>query len=122
MSPDQSGFGIEITVPAQCRRQDGLPVHGAFRVQYPDFGIPETPIQIPRHIALVVRYYQSYASCKPFYDMVVFEDDIKVEGNGCAGQFKLNVFDHVPFREGGDYVILCSLGTHLSSLVKVTVA
>lgn len=118
---DQSEFGIEITAPAQCRKQDGLRIRGAFRVEYPDVGVPETPSQIPKHIALVVVRYRSYAACKPFYDVVVFEDDVKGDGKTCVGKFSLNVFDHIPFKDTGEYVILCSLGVHLSSLVKVTV-
>lgn len=98
-----------------------LLIRGTFRVQYPDVGIPAIPDQIRKQIALVVMYYQSYASRKPFYDAMGLEDEVQADGKICVGQFSLNVFAHGPFERSGEYVILCSLDTHLSNLVKVSV-
>ena len=121
MFSDNNDCGIEITAPEQCQLNDGVLVRGKFRVQPGDIGIPEQPTLIPKHIAMVVTHYLSYSSCKPFWDVVVFEDDVKDDGTCIMGTFNFNVFDHVPFDQKGEYCILCSIGTHLSDIIKVVV-
>lgn len=97
-------------------------LRGEYRVPYREDGsVPNEITLIPKHIVLVATYYGQYAALKPYRDIVVFEDDVKDDGKYAAGHFNLNVFDHLPFNEGGDYYILCSLGNHLSNIVKVTV-
>ena len=121
MSFDQNSSGIEITAPKQLNEKDGLIIQGTFRIKYPDIGIPESATLIPKQIVLVAVNYGSYSSCKPFYDIVVFNDDIQDDGEFCNGKFNLNVFDHVPLQHVGKYSLLMSLGIHLSNILEVNV-
>lgn len=120
MTPANSDKGIVITAPEQYKKGDDLMVEITFRVNYPGVGIPEEPSKIPNHIALIVTHYTSYTSCKPFYDMVLFDDDVNYGNNICEGKFKLNVSNHIPFESDGKFEILVSLGTCLSNTIKTT--
>ena len=114
--------GIQISSSAKYNKQDGLIVHGSFKVLYPDIGIPNLPTYIPKQIVLNIINYPSYVSLKPFYDKIVFSDDIKSDGKYCTGKFIVNALEYVPFEKiEGNYTLLMSLGTHLSNIVEVLV-
>jgi hypothetical protein len=113
--------GIHIDAPAKCRESDGLNVSGRYQIPYSNETVPDQPILMPKHIVLVVTRGANYAAMKPFKDIVVFEDDVHGTDEIAMGNFKLNVFDHIQFNGPGDYYILCSLGSYLSNITKVTV-
>ena len=123
-SPDAATYGIIISASASpnSTHAAGISVRGEYRVPYAEASVPKQATLMPRHIAMVVTRSDNYMPLKPFCDMVVFEDDVKDDGKCAAGNFSLNVFDHISFKEGGDYYILCSLGNYLSNIVKVTVS
>ena len=113
--------GITLSAQPQCKESEGILVRGEYKVPYAEASVPKQATLMPKHIVLVVTRSGNYQAMKPFRDMVVFEDDVKDDGKNAAGNFNFNVFDHIPFKEGGDYYILCSLGNYLSNIIKVTV-
>ncbi|MDH5445571.1 MAG: hypothetical protein OEY52_08425 [Gammaproteobacteria bacterium] len=122
MTFNKTECGIEITALEQCKLKEGIQADVLFRVPYPDTGIPDEPSKIPNHIAMVVMHYTSYTSCKPFYEIVMFEDDVTFTDGYCEGRFRLNVMQHIPFEDKGEYEIIVSLGVYLSDIIKVTVS
>lgn len=121
-SPSSATYGIVITADPRSTHAAGISLRGEYKVPYAEDSVPKQATLMPKHIAMVVTRSDNYVALKPFCDMVVFEDDVKDDGKCAAGNFSLNVFDHIPFKEGGDYYILCSLGNYLSNILKVTVA
>jgi len=114
-------YGMTITLDSNLSHKNEILIHGEYKVRYSDQALPKQGVLIPKHIALIVTRSGNYIATKPFFDMVVFEDDVKDDGQSVSGNFNLNVFDHIPFNGEGDYYILCSLGGYLSNIVKVVV-
>lgn len=114
-------IGIYIDAPVKFLESDGFYVSGRYKIPYSNEAVPDQSILMPKHIVLVVTCGANSAAMKPFKDIVVFEDDVHGTDEVAMGNFRLNVFDHIQFDGPGDYYILCSLGTYLSNIVKVTV-
>ena len=118
--PAEGGkFGIKITATSQVDESNAIHIVGSFNVLNVGHGLPKQGFLIPKHITLVTTRGGNYTAIKPFFDMVVFEDDVKDDGQSVSGNFNINVFDHIQFDGEGDYYILCSLGGYLSNIVKV---
>jgi hypothetical protein len=113
--------GIAITAVVHPEKNKRLLVNGRFAVLCGENGVPEHAPQTLKHVVLVVTRYGNYQALTPFKETVVFEDDVRVRGDCCSATFMINVMDHIAFDGKGDYYILCSLGTHLSNIVKVTI-
>jgi hypothetical protein len=69
----------------------------------------------------VVNRSGNYQSLTPFCDVAVFSDDF-IETNGsCSANFNIDVMNHIEFSGRGDYYIVCSVGTFLSNIVRVSI-
>ena len=121
--PKDNEHGINISASLAGSDNQSILIRGKFRVPYKKNGITAQGAAVLKHIVLVVMRSGNHRALAPFRDVVVFEDDIRDEGNSCSGFFNINVMDHISFqgKGGSDYYILCSLGTYLSNTLKVTV-
>ena len=119
--PPDIEYGIHISALPQCKKSEGILVTGNYKVLYAEEGVPKQSTLIPKHLTLVVTRLGNYTATKPFYDMVVFEDDVKDDGQCASGRFNINIFNKIQFNCEGDYYMLFSLGSYLSNIVKVTV-
>lgn len=115
-------FGISIEAELYPQNKQRIFIHGKFRVPCGKEGVPQQGAQVLKHIVLVVTRSGNYQSLTPFKEVVVFEDDIRRDGNDCSAFFNIDVMNHILFDGEGDYYILCSLGTYISNIVKVTVS
>lgn len=120
--PKENDNSIAIEAAIHPEDPQQILVRGRFRVSCAENGVPENPPETLKHVILVVTRSGNYQALTPFKDTVVFEDDVKVSGSNCSASFTFNVMDHIAFDGKGDYYILCSLGTHLSNIVKVTIS
>ncbi len=121
-SQKNARYGISIEADLDPSALQNIIVRGRFCILCGEHGVPEQVLQSLKHVILVVTRTGSHDALAPFTEVVVFDDDVKVEGEGtCSASFTLNVMDHIAFDGAGDYYILCSIGTHLSNIVKVTV-
>lgn len=100
---------------------NALDIRGNFKVPYDENGITPRGAQVLKHISLVVTRSGNYQALTPFKEIAVFDDDVKEEQGSCSGFFNIKVMDHIGFDGEGDYYLLCSLGTYLSNIIKVTV-
>lgn len=100
---------------------NALILRGKFEVCYDQNSISAQGAQVLKRIILVVTRSGNYQALAPFEETVVFDDDVKERKGGCSGQFNIKIMDHIDFGGEGDYYILCSFGTLLSNIVKITV-
>lgn len=114
-------YFIKIEGPEHCKQSGNFKISGQFNVSYEKNGVTVQGAKVLKHIVLVVTRSGNYHSLTPFKDVVVFDDDVKDEGDSCSGFFNINVADHIAFDGEGDYYILCSLGTYLSNTLKITI-
>jgi len=116
-----SEFGIVIGADLHPQQPQQILLRGRFRVPYGENGIPEQGVQTLKHVILVVTRAGNYQSLSPFAEVVVFEDDVRDEGQSCSAFFNIAVMNHIQFSGAGEYHILCSIGTYTSNIVKVVV-
>lgn len=114
-------YFITIEAPAHCSDSKDIKLRGRFKVPYGKDGITVEGAQVLKHIVMVVSRGGNYQAVTPFKDAAVFADDVNDDGKSCSGGFNINVADHLMFDGGGDYYILCSLGTYLSNITKTSV-
>lgn len=115
-------IGISIEAKTDSNNNDHqILLRGRFSVSCGQNGVPDQPLKTLKHVVVVVTRSASYQAFTPFKEVVVFDDDVQVDGNTCSAFFNVNVMDHLRFDGPGDYYILCSLGTNLSNIVKVTI-
>lgn len=105
----------DLHIDAAVAEGKNILIKGTFSLPYGSGGLPETPAEVLKHIVLVVTRSGNYQSVTPFQNVVVFPDDVKVEGELCSGFFNINVMDHIAFDGEGDYYLSCSAGTILSN-------
>lgn len=117
-----SEFGVAIEAGLDPQQPQKILLRGKFRVPYAKDGVPDQGSRTLKHVVLVVTRSGNYQSLTPFQEVVVFADDVRDEGEVCSAFFNINVMDHIRFDGEGDYYILCSLGTYVSNIVKVTVS
>lgn len=119
-SANNSEYFITIEGPQQCQHHDEFKISGQFKIHYEQSGISARSARVLKHIVLVVTRSGNYQALTPFKDVVVFEDDVKEEQGRCSGFFNVKVMDHIVFDGAGDYYVLCSLGTYLSNIIKIS--
>lgn len=118
--PDTTESSIVIKVDPDKTKGQKISIQGKLRVLCGQDGVPDVPLEVLKHVVLVVtREEKNYQTVVPFKDVVVFEDDINVVGDTCSAFFNIDVMDHIHFDYPGDYFILCSIGTHVSNIVHV---
>ncbi len=115
-------FGIGIESSLHPHHAQKIVVHGKFRVQYEQIGVPTHATQTLKHLVLVVSRAGNYQTVTPFKDVVVFDDDVYHEKDGCSAFFNIDVMDHIHFNGVGEYYVLCSVGAYISNIVKVVVS
>lgn len=118
--PEAELYGIKIECLSHESLKDGIELRGEYKVPISEESIPDESSLIPKHVTLVVTRASNYIALKPFSETIIFDDDVKNDGICASGKFRLNIFDHISFTEGGDYYILCSLGIFLSNVVRVS--
>lgn len=97
-----------------------LAIQGRFSVPVLRDGVTRTGAEVLKHIVLVVSRGDNYQSVDPFKNVMVFKDDILEKEGVCHGNFFIHLPDHIGFSGSGDYYCLCSLGVHLSNIVKIS--
>jgi hypothetical protein len=123
--PEENNYGIAIKAslrPQTSEKPLNILVQGELRVPYGINGVPDKGTTVLKHIVLVVTRSGNYQSLTPFKEVIVFEDDVREEPNGCYTSFNIKVFDHILFDGAGDYYVLCSIGTYTSNIVKIVVS
>lgn len=122
MTTKNNVYEISIVAGVHPQNPRNLLLKGKFKVPYCIEGVPGQSTQVLKHIVLVVTRSGNYQALTPFRDMAVFNDDVQDDGDGCSGFFNVDVMDHLHdgFNGAGDYYVLCSIGTFLSNIVKVT--
>lgn len=120
--PADNHLGITIEAMIHPAGSKNIVVRGKFRVPYDKDGIPDQATQILKHVVLVVTRSGNYQSVTPFKEVIVFDDDVKDEGDACSGFFNIQAMDHIAFNGEGDYYLLCSMGTYLSNTVCIKVS
>lgn len=113
-------YFITIECPDRCENGDAFKLSGQFKVPYEKNGIIVHGAQVLKHIILVVTRSGNYQAFVPFKDVIVFEDDVREVEGGCHAYFNVRVMDHLAFEGEGDYYVLCSLGSYLSNIIKIT--
>lgn len=120
--PKKDVCGISIDASLHPKQKGKIIVRGKFRVVCGQHGVPEQGVETLKHVVLVTTRSGNYQALTPFQEVVVFADDVQQEGDICSAFFNIDVMDHIAFDGEGDYYILCSLGTHTSNIVKVSVS
>ncbi|MGQ9424388.1 hypothetical protein ACXYTJ_00390 [Gilvimarinus sp. F26214L] len=118
--PEEGAFAIQASLHPE--NSENILLRGRLSVRRGQNGVPDAASDVLKHIVLVVTRTTNYQSVTPFKETVVFEDDVQSHGDICSASFNINVMDHIEFGGEGDYYILCSVGTYLSNVARVSIA
>ncbi len=121
MNINKEKYFLEIKKVSQSNNAGSISIQGQFEIPYQKLGITVQSVEVLKHIVLVVTRGGNRAVTRPFKDFILFEEDIKELNQGCSGFFNLNLFDKITFSGKGDYFVMCSLGTTMSNIIKISV-
>jgi len=118
----QTGQSVSLAIDAKLLANGReIFVQGAFKVPLGKLSIPESGVDVLKHIIVVVTRYGNYQAYPPFKDVVVFEDDVRIDGDMCSGRFNFNVMSNLLFDGEGEYFVHCSIGQVISNTEKITI-
>lgn len=113
-------ISIEHVSKVECESNSQIFLRGKFNIWYDQNGLLVRGAEVVKNVVLVVTRTANYQVVTPFKDIIVFESDVVETKDGCSGFFNIEVTDHISFDGEGDYYVLCSLGTCLSNILKIT--
>ena len=116
----QSDFSPILNIQArQIANSLTIGIAGSFRLKLGKNAVPKDALSVLKHIVVVTTRYGNYQSLTPFKDVIVFEDDVQLEGDICSGNFNINLMEHIQFSGEGEYYTHCSIGQVISNTEKV---
>lgn len=71
-------------------------------------------------ITSVINFDGRYTVTQPFKDTFVFPDDLGENRTTLFGFFQFNLLDYFETINKGDHYVMCSLGLHLSNVLKIS--
>ena len=116
-SPAIKEHGLVIAFSEAESNRDQQIIHGVFALpknQDNKFsGKPHNALTV------VINFDGRYRVVQPLKDFFIFPDDMGENRDTLFGYFQFNVLDYFEYNNSGDHYVLCSLGLHLSNILKV---
>ncbi len=112
---------LKIDLIQKTTHFNELKIRGEFTVSNKEENIEFEGAQILKHIVLVVTRSGNYQSVSPFSNTVIFKDDVREESGAISGVFNILLSEQIDFDGDGEYFIMCSLGVHLSNILKIDI-